>query len=45
MVIIFFVEYLKAFIADLTTLMSSSVQDSEGGGNGDSSERCENPFQ
>jgi hypothetical protein len=33
-VVIFF-EYLKASIADLFTLLSSSVQNSEGGGNGD----------
>ncbi len=34
-VIIFF-EYLKASIADLITLLFSSVQNSEGGGNGES---------
>ena len=32
MVIIFF-EYLKASFADLITMLSSSVQNSEGGGN------------
>ncbi len=31
--VIIFVEYLKASIADLITLLSSSVQNSEGGGN------------
>jgi hypothetical protein len=40
----YFFEYLKASIADLITLLSSSVQNSEGGGNsgGDS---CADPCQ
>ncbi len=41
-VIIFF-EYLKASIADLFTLLSSSVQNSEGGGDGDGGDRFADP--
>ena len=33
-----FLEFLKASIADLITLLSSSVQNSEGGGDGDGGE-------
>jgi hypothetical protein len=36
-------EYLKASIADLITLLSSSVQNSEGGGDG--SDSCADPCQ
>jgi hypothetical protein len=43
-VIIFF-EYLKASFADLITLLSSSVQNSEGGGDGDSDDSCADPCQ
>jgi hypothetical protein len=39
------VEYLKASIADLFTLLSSSVQNSEGGGNGDSGDSFADPCQ
>ncbi len=39
----YFFEYLKASIADLITLLSSSVQNSEGGGDGDDS--CADPCQ
>jgi hypothetical protein len=42
-VIIFF-EYLKASIADLITLLFSSVQNSEGGGNGESSDSFADPL-
>jgi hypothetical protein len=35
--------FLKAFIADLITLFSSSVQSSEGGGDGDSGDSCADP--
>jgi hypothetical protein len=38
-----FFEYLKASIADLITLLSSSVQNSEGGGDGGNS--CADPCQ
>ena len=41
----YFYEYLKAFIADLIALLSSSVQDSEGGGEGDSGDSCADPCQ
>ncbi len=40
-VIMYFFEYLKASIADLITLLSSSVQNSEGGGDG--SDSCADP--
>ncbi len=43
-VIIFF-EYLKASIADLITLLFSSVQNSEGGGNGESGDSFPDPCQ
>jgi hypothetical protein len=43
-VIIFF-EYLKASIADLFTLLSSSVQNSVGGGEGDSCDSFADPCQ
>jgi hypothetical protein len=43
-VIIYF-EYLKASIADLFTLLSSSVQNSEGGGEGDSGDSFADPCQ
>jgi hypothetical protein len=39
----YFFEYLRASIADLITLLSSSVQNSEGGGNGGDS--CTDPCQ
>ena len=35
----------KASIADLITLLSSSVQNSEGGGDGDGGESCVDPCQ
>jgi hypothetical protein len=38
-------EYLKASIADLFTLLSSSVQNSEGGGDGNSSDNFADPCQ
>ncbi len=41
----YFFEYLKASIADLITLLSSSVQNSEGGGDGDSGDGCADPCQ
>ncbi len=43
--VINFFEYLKASIADMFTLLSSSVQNSEGGGNGDSGYSCADPCQ
>jgi hypothetical protein len=43
-VIIFF-EYLKASIADLITLLFSSLQNSEGGGGGDIGDSCADPCQ
>jgi hypothetical protein len=43
-VIVFF-EYLKASIADLFTLLSSSVQNTEGGGNVDSGNSFADPCQ
>ncbi len=43
-VIVFF-EYLKASIADLFTLFSSSVQNSEGGGNVDRGGSFADPCQ
>jgi hypothetical protein len=39
----YFFEYLKASVADLITLLSSSVQNSEGGGDG--SDNCADPCQ
>jgi hypothetical protein len=44
MVIIFF-KYLKASIADLIKLLSSSVQNSEGSGDGEGSDSCADPCQ
>ncbi len=41
----YFVEYLKASIADLITLLSSSVQNSEGGGDSDGGDSCADPCQ
>jgi hypothetical protein len=38
-------EYLKASIVDLITLLSSSVQNCEGGGDGDSGDSCADPCQ
>jgi hypothetical protein len=42
--VIYFFEYLKASIADLITLLSSSVQNSEVGGDGDGCNSCD-PWQ
>ncbi len=41
----YFFEYLKASIADLFTLLSSSVQHSEGGGEGNSGDSIADPCQ
>jgi hypothetical protein len=41
----YFFKYLKASIADLITLLSSSVQNSEGGGDGDGGDSCADPCQ
>jgi hypothetical protein len=41
----YFFEYLKASIADLITLLSSSVQNSEGGGDGNGGNSCADPCQ
>ncbi len=41
----YFFEYIKVSIADLFTLLSSSVQNSEGGGNGDGSHSFADPCQ
>jgi hypothetical protein len=38
-------EYLKASIADLITLLSSSVQNSEGSGDFDGGDSCADPCQ
>jgi hypothetical protein len=38
-------QMLKASIADLFTLLSSSVQNSEGGGDGDSGDNFADPCQ
>ncbi len=40
-----FLEYLKASIADLITLLFLSLQNSVGGGNGDSGDSCADPCQ
>jgi hypothetical protein len=40
-----FLEFLKASIADLITLLFSSLQNSEGGGDGDSSDSFADPCQ
>jgi hypothetical protein len=39
-----FFEFLMASIADLITLLFSSLQNSEGGGNGDSGGSCADPL-
>jgi hypothetical protein len=41
----YFFEYLKASIADLITLLSSSVQNSEGSGDSDGRNSCADPCQ
>ncbi len=41
----FFLEFLKASIADLVTLLFSSLQNSEGSGNGDSGDSFADPCQ
>ncbi len=38
-------EYLKGSIANLITLLSSSVENSEGGGDSDSGDSCADPCQ
>jgi hypothetical protein len=38
-------EFLKASIADLITLLFSSLQNSEGGGDSDSCDSCADPCQ
>ena len=43
--IIFLIEYLKASIADLFTMLSSSVQNSEGRGDGNSGDSFADPCQ
>jgi hypothetical protein len=43
--LIFFLEFLKASIADLVTLLFSSLQNSEGGGNDNSGDSCADPCQ
>jgi hypothetical protein len=43
--VIYFFEYLKASIADLFTMLSSSVQNSEGRGDGDSGDSFADPCQ
>ncbi len=40
-----FLEFLKASIADLITLLFTSLQNSEGGGDGDSSDSFADPCQ
>ncbi len=40
-----FLEFLKASIANLITLLFSSLQNSEGCGDGDSSDSCADPCQ
>jgi hypothetical protein len=40
-----FVEFLKASIADLITLLFSSSQSSEGGGDGNNGDSCADPCQ
>ena len=40
-----FLEFLKASIADLVTLLFSSLQNSEGSGNGDSGDSFADPCQ
>jgi hypothetical protein len=41
----YFFKYLKASIADLLTMLSSSVQNSEGRGVGDSGDSFADPYQ
>jgi hypothetical protein len=41
----FFFEFLKASIADLITLLFSSLQNSEGGGDNDSGDSFADPCQ
>ncbi len=41
----YFFEYLKASIADLITLLSLSVQNSEGGGDDNGCNSCADPCQ
>jgi hypothetical protein len=38
-------EFLKASIADLITVLFSSLQNSEGSGDGDSGDSCADPCQ
>jgi hypothetical protein len=38
-------EFFKASIADLLTLVFSLLQNFEGGGDGDSGDSCADPFQ
>ncbi len=40
-----FLEYIKASIADLITLLFSSLQNSESGGDGNSGDSCADPCQ
>jgi hypothetical protein len=40
-----FLEFLKASIADLITLLFSSLQNSKDGGDGDSGDSCADPCQ
>jgi hypothetical protein len=40
----YFFEFIKASIADLTTMFSSSLQNSEGGGNNESDDSCADPL-
>jgi hypothetical protein len=40
-----FSEFLKASIVDLITLLFSSLQNSKGGGDGDSDDSCADPCQ
>jgi hypothetical protein len=40
-----FLEFLKASIADLITLLLLSLQNSEGGGNSNSDDSCADPCQ
>jgi hypothetical protein len=42
---IIFFEFLEASIADLITLLFSSLQNFEGDGDGDSSDSCADPCQ
>ncbi len=41
----YFLEFLKASMADLITLLFSSLQNSEGCGDGDNGESCADPCQ